>query len=771
MNKTLTVINEKLSSQVKKDRKFYITKEMIIKVSLSLIFSLLAFSVRYNLGIVFIAPFISFLLLFNKRQAYYSIIFIGIITLLINYRLFFSIVAGFIPLVLLINTNRKKDMNLLIIILASLLSYCINTLLNIIELKLAYAVFIALFNLAFFSMYSRALEINHHKKDILFKEDILAILALLFNIFVGLYTINFGFFNLGYALTLLAILTLGISTNKVNIIIFSLSCYCVLSFLDMNLIGIEIIPLVGLLSAFFPQYKIGLKTLITFILTPILYYLGLLTGDPLYVFYTVAIINMIFYFGSFFSYDKIVNILTPKYEDSRYYQIYVENFREDVSRRLLNFAELFNAFANKSVETNNELLKIDEAIDEMIDKHCKKCLKKELCHNVNYIKTYNYFCHLLKEGDKILSTDKKRFLDLFGMFCLNAFDVINTAIELNQEYMLGHNKHKSDNVLFQSQLKGLSRILQEYAIEVNTDYESDTIKIEKMRDKMIKLGIDIIYLKINNIKTKNIDIDFGIRGYEENYDYLIINLLSDLLKEDVEITNIKVGRSIRRIKVTSKKLFDLEFGTSYIGKDGSRISGDNYFKCEMHNGNTIIALSDGMGNGYSAHIESKSTLELLNKMLTTGADDYTAVSIINTLLSLKEYNERFSTLDFVTINKSSGLIEFYKIGSAPSFIIRGNRVIRIDNENLPMGISEEIDKVTFNLDINDIIVVVSDGVVERFNNINKFEKIIVSIMRNNSVQMARDIIRASIHEFGGKIADDMTVIVIKVNPAKNKVVA
>jgi len=191
----------------------------------------------------------------------------------------------------------------------------------------------------------------------------------------------------------------------------------------------------------------------------------------------------------------------------------------------------------------------------------------------------------------------------------------------------------------------------------------------------------------------------------------------------------------------------------------------------MHNGNTIIALSDGMGNGYSAHIESKSTLELLNKMLTTGADDHTAVSIINTLLSLKEYNERFSTLDFITINKSNGTIDFYKIGSAPSFIIRGNRIIRIDNENLPIGITEEIDKITFSLDINDVVVVVSDGVVERFNNINKFEKIIVNMLRNNSIQMARDIIRASISEFKGKIADDMTVIVIKINQVKNKVVA
>lgn len=771
MNRTLSVLNEKLSNQVKVDKKFRITKELIMQISLVLFFSLLVFSVKYNLGIVYIAPFIYFLLLYNTRQAYYTIATISLISLLINYLLFFSVLIGFISLILLIHFNRHKTMNIFFVVFASLFSYLFNTLVKIIELNFFYVALIILLNLAFFTIYNKAFEINHQKKDLLFKEDILAILTFVFNIALSLFTININFFNVGYGFILLMILTLGILTNKVNVIIFSLFSYSILSFSKLNLMGIEVIPFLGLVSAFFPQDKIGIKTFVSFMIAPILYYLGLLTGDVLFTFYTVMIVNIIFYFVFSFNYHVMNNILTPKYEDAKYYQIYVENFREDVSRRLLNFAELFNAFANKSFETNNELIKLDEAIDEMIENHCKNCLKKELCHNVNYIKTYNYFSQLLKEGDKILRADKKRFLDLFGMFCLNAFDVINTAIELNQEYLLGNNSHKHDNLLFQSQLKGLARILQDYAIEVNTDYDSDTIKIEKMRDKMIKLGIDIVFLKVNNIKTKNIDIDFGIRNYEEKYDYLITNLLSDLLKEEIEITNIKVGRSVRKIKITSKKLFDLEFGTSYIGKDGSRISGDNYFKCEMHNGNTIIALSDGMGNGYSAHIESKSTLELLNKMLMTGADDYTAVSIINTLLSLKEYNERFSTLDFVTINKSSGVIEFYKIGSAPSFIIRGNRVIRIDNENLPVGITKDIDKVTFNLDVYDIVVIVSDGVVERFNNINKFEKILVSIMRNNSNQMARDIIRCAINEFGGKIADDMTVIVVKVMQAKNKVVA
>ncbi len=768
MNKTLSVLNKKLSTQVKQPSKYIFTKEMISKLCLSLLFSTLVFTVKFNLGPVFMAPILCSLLVIDKKLTYYTMGFILCLTLFFDYRLLLPEIITFVMLGLLIKAN-KKVRNLLTLIISTEIAYLFNTMILKLEFDLVKFLFILLFVGTIYLIYYKALEMNYHKKSFLFKEDILAILTLVFNMLIGLFTIQLGYFNFGYALMVLFIMALGIMTNKINTICFSLISFCLLYYSGLYPNGLEVIPVIGVISTFIPQ--LNLKTFLYFTITPFLYYLGFLTGELIPVFYMVAMMAVLFYFTITFINQIIINILVPKYEDAKYYQIYVENFREDVSRKLLNFAELFNAFANKSIEPNNELVKLDEAIDEIIDKHCKTCLKKELCHNINHIKTYNYFSQILKEGDNVLSSNRKRFLDLFGMFCFNAFDVINSAIELNQEYLLGNKKHNNSSLLFQSQLKGLANILQEYAIEVNTDYESDTIKMEKIRDKLIKLGINIAYLKINNIKEKNIDLDFGIRGFDESYIHLIGDLINDILKEEVEIIKIKKGKGLQRLKVTSKRMFELEFGTSYIGKDGSRISGDNYFKYDMHNGNTIVALSDGMGNGYSAHIESKSTLELLNKMLTTGADSHTAVSIINTLLSLKEYNERFSTLDFISINKSIGLIEFYKIGSAPSFIVRGNRVIRIDNENLPVGITNEIDQVRFDIEASDIIVIVSDGVVERFNNINKFEKIIVSIARNSSIQIARDIIRAAITEFGGKIADDMTVIVIKVKSSKYSVSA
>lgn len=771
MAQTLSALNDKLNKQIVKEKSKLISKDLLGQILMALVFSPLAFSINFGLGACFCIPLLCFLIERDKRQGLFTMLIITLLTLFIDYVQVLNLIIAFVPLLFFVHRENNDKINYLILNLLGLISYTLNSILKQTDINFMQLIFICLFISAFYTIYLKSLEINHTKKQFLFKEDVYALIVFLFNLQIGLFTIKLYGFNLGLLSMSLTIMFLGMTTTALNTLITTFLVYFALVFSGYPIQGNTIIPYLGVFSAFLPKENFSLKTFCFFLGPVVIYYLGYLTGDLLGFFLSNALVTTVYYIVSFFCENHLLNILTPKYEDAKYYQIYVENFREEVSQRLLNFAELFKTFAYKSLESSAELMKLDDAIEELTERHCKKCLKKELCLNCNHIKTYNYFSQILKEGEEILNADKKRFLDLFSMYCFEAYAVINSAIELNQEYLLSSKTHNNTNLLFQSQLQGLAQILQEYAIEVHNDYESDTIKIERLRDKLRKAGVNIIYVKANCIKPKNLDIDLGIRNYEGHHDNLILNFLNDLFKEEVDISVLKTNKNLTKLKVTSKQVFELEFGTSYIGKDGSRISGDNFLKCEMHNGNTVIALSDGMGSGYSAHVESKSTLELLNKMLQTGTNDKTAVSILNTLLSLKEYNERYSTLDYATINKSKGTIDFYKIGSAPSFIIRGNKVIRIDNANLPMGHSGEIEKVTCELMVNDIIVMVSDGVIERYNNINKFEKTLVQILRTSSIQIAHDIIRAAITEFGGKIPDDMTAIVIKVNPCKNKLSA
>ena len=53
--------------------------------------------------------------------------------------------------------------------------------------------------------------------------------------------------------------------------------------------------------------------------------------------------------------------------------------------------------------------------------------------------------------------------------------------------------------------------------------------------------------------------------------------------------------------------------------------------------------------------------------------------------------------------------------------------------------------------------------MDRLNNLNKFESILTKLAKHTPIQMAHDIIQIVIKENGGKILDDMTAIILKVN--------
>ena len=63
----------------------------------------------------------------------------------------------------------------------------------------------------------------------------------------------------------------------------------------------------------------------------------------------------------------------------------------------------------------------------------------------------------------------------------------------------------------------------------------------------------------------------------------------------------------------SAKKYVIEHGIAHAAKDGGLVSGDSYSTMELGAGKYAIAISDGMGNGERAHVESKETFKLLSK--------------------------------------------------------------------------------------------------------------------------------------------------------------
>ncbi|MBQ2661946.1 MAG: SpoIIE family protein phosphatase [Clostridia bacterium] len=166
--------------------------------------------------------------------------------------------------------------------------------------------------------------------------------------------------------------------------------------------------------------------------------------------------------------------------------------------------------------------------------------------------------------------------------------------------------------------------------------------------------------------------------------------------------------------VTQKtKRCTVDVGIASLPKAGNRETGDSLAISEYGIFN-LLALSDGMGSGISAHNESKAALDLLCDLLSIGFELKEALECANIAMLEKRTSDMYATMDAVRINCSSMTAEFVKQGSPDSFIVRDDRVIKISTEALPIGILEEAKPSLYPIKLcrGDIIFLMTDGMSE-----------------------------------------------------------
>lgn len=211
--------------------------------------------------------------------------------------------------------------------------------------------------------------------------------------------------------------------------------------------------------------------------------------------------------------------------------------------------------------------------------------------------------------------------------------------------------------------------------------------------------------------------------------------------------------------------------TSYVAtrpKYGEKYTGDSFTFGKSEDGTYLSIVSDGMGSGPEAGIESKVAVDLVEKFITTGFSDTTAINTVNSIMGMKfSEDEKFTTLDLNIIDLYSGDADFIKIGGVASFIKRGEDIKVIKSESLPFGILDKVDvnSVKRNLKHGDIIITLSDGVIDVDKN-NQGSHLwleeYLKVADTNPEALSRDILEKAKMLSGGKVTDDMTVLVSKI---------
>lgn len=463
-------------------------------------------------------------------------------------------------------------------------------------------------------------------------------------------------------------------------------------------------------------------------------------------------------------------------------QQYMRKMRDVTAQKVAQFSTVFQALSNsftsyenpaKSDDTEREL---DFFLSNVTEKTCQTCFKKDFCWTRNFNTTYDYMKEIMQEMDQNNGGVPQKLSREWDKHCSRSpkvMEVMHQELSYFQANQTLKKQVQESRRLVAEQLQGVSEVMGNFAKEIQRERENHHKQEEQILESLQEFGIHIEQVEIYSLKQGSVDIDMTIpycQGHGE-CEKLIAPMLSDIIGETIVVNSEECAtypNGFCHVTFRSAKAYVVETGVAHAAKDGGFVSGDSFSTIELGCGKYAVAISDGMGNGERAHIESTETLSLLQKILQSGIEEKVAIKSVNSVLSLRTNDEIFSTLDLAMIDLQNASAKFLKIGSTPSFIKRGNKVIKIQASNLPMGMIQEfdVDVVGEQLKAGDLLIMMSDGVFEGPKHVENFDlwmKRKIQELETEDPQQISDLIMEEvIRSRSGAIEDDMTVVVSKI---------
>jgi stage II sporulation protein E len=165
------------------------------------------------------------------------------------------------------------------------------------------------------------------------------------------------------------------------------------------------------------------------------------------------------------------------------------------------------------------------------------------------------------------------------------------------------------------------------------------------------------------------------------------------------------------LRLRERGKYRVKIEGSQTPQNEGKICGDSWRSFITDDGKQHIILSDGMGCGGNAALDSAMAVSLMKQMVKTGADYNSALRLVNSALLVKSGEESLATLDAAVVDLYSGKVDFHKAGAAATVLRRGRRAGCVEAVSSPAGI---LDGVSFEhsslwLKEGDWVVLLSDG--------------------------------------------------------------
>ncbi len=207
--------------------------------------------------------------------------------------------------------------------------------------------------------------------------------------------------------------------------------------------------------------------------------------------------------------------------------------------------------------------------------------------------------------------------------------------------------------------------------------------------------------------------------------------------------------------------FTVEYHISSHTGSGEVFCGDTAQCFFDGTGNFYAVLSDGMGTGSRAAVDSVMTCSLMSRLMRAGFSPECALEAVNCALLVKSGEESLSTLDILKIELETGIVSFYKAGASFSVIKKAEKTLVVEKSSLPLGILGEtlLEKSEIPLSDKDTVFLISDGaaVIPHIT----FKEIIQNNKNTDTKKLSEIIVQKALEMSPSGKHDDITVICIR----------
>lgn len=448
-------------------------------------------------------------------------------------------------------------------------------------------------------------------------------------------------------------------------------------------------------------------------------------------------------------------LLTPKN---------TENFAlaqtlKNASINIMAVADIVNDVSNKLDKIINP--EVNRLFSRLQRKVCEKCEKKVVCWNKNFDRTASDILQIIgvektSQGIISLSVNCKQY-DLLCNALSADYPSYSNAIATK-------NKITEMRRLLTDQFSGMSDFLYELSVNISESRTRDKNKSSYLKSVLNDSGIPTERLDcyfFDGRITVEIFLSFNDSTYIKKIKP-IIEFFTKCRFEEPETEN--TGSSLL-ILYREKASYTVKSGYSQRSMKAGNLCGDTVGMFTSDCGYFNFLISDGMGTGSRAAIDSHLATSVIEKLVCSSFSFESACKTVNNALIMKSTDESIATVDAVQINPYNCKASFFKAGGTVSLIRRENSITVIEKASLPLGIIRNA-PVSFEekeLKKGDIILLLSDGVTN--SDCGWINDELLAWSRSDMQSLASHIASLAALRSESTTRDDITVVALKIDKA------